>query len=421
MPWIQKNLTLVLGGLLGLVLLGGSGFFLYSQLRREAEANLSLEEMRNEWMRLNSLNPYPDDRNIQSIKEESERLAKIAAALRDQIRPVEVPPVHDTFSLRLLVEDTISELTREAELAGVALPDRYAFTFQRLREIGGQFDSNAIPRLAEQVSHVSKLFQVLFDAKVHALDTFRRSAVLKDEGGGSDYLSSKPATNRWVIRIPYDLSFRSHSAELARVIDGLASLDECVVIKTLNVEPTTFSSPASQNTYMPMPSRYMPSPAPGSAGGAPGGMDPALAARYGLVPGGRNEDSSGAGGMTPELRARYGLDRPGAGGGGLDPRYGLGNRYGGGANRYGGMGAPGAEARPLISTPAPNYQAAPAGQPVQRSPATMLNEQPIRVILQLDFVKPVPAGENQLPDDMGSAYPMDASSDGSTDGSDMAY
>src|SRR5690606_10598507 len=115
---------------------------LYSQLRREAEANLSLEEMRNEWMRLNSLNPYPDDRNIQSIKEESERLAKIAAALRDQIRPVEVPPVHDTFSLRLLVEDTISELTREAELAGVALPDRYAFTFQRLREIGGQFDSN---------------------------------------------------------------------------------------------------------------------------------------------------------------------------------------------------------------------------------------------------------------------------------------
>ncbi|MCC7374009.1 MAG: hypothetical protein IT581_05095 [Verrucomicrobiales bacterium] len=370
MPWIKKNLTLVLGGLVGLILLGGSAFFLFSEASREGGINAQLEEKRNEWTRLNNLNPFPDEKNIKATKEEAARVGTIAGSLRDNIKPVEVPQVTDTFSLRLLVETTISELTKEAEAAGVNLPDRYAFTFQRLRDIGGQFDSNGIPKLAEQVAQISTLSRVMFNAKIHSLDTIRRPPVLKDEGSGSDYLTKKAVTNEWVVRAPYDISFRCFSSELAGVIRGLAALEQCIVIKTINVETTTLpqgASPVQSTMIMPAPA----APADGMPPG-PGGMDAALRARYGLGGGGR----PGEGGGDAAMRARYGMG-PGGGGGGMDAamrsRYGLG----------GGPAVP----PPTLAQPMAPTGAAPA----PTGPSVVLDEKPLRVILQVDFVKPKPA------------------------------
>jgi hypothetical protein len=373
MPWIKKNLTLVLGGLVGLILLAGSAFFLFSEASREGGINSQLEEKRNEWTRLNNLNPFPDEKNIKATKDEAARVGTIAGLLRENIKPVEVPPVTDTFSLRLLVETTISELTKEAEAAGVNLPDRYAFTFQRLRDIGGQFDSNGIPKLAEQVAQISVLSRVMFNAKIHSLDTIRRPPVLKDEGSGSDYLTKKAVTNEWVVRAPYDLSIRCFSSELAAVIRGLAALDQCIAIKTLNVETTTLpqtSTPGQSTMIMPMPTPASPEGMPG-----PGGMDAALRARYGLGGGGRGEGGGGLGGDAA-MRSRYGLG-PGGGAGGMDA--GMRSRYGLGG---GAMVPP----QTVVQPTAPG-----AAAPAPTGPSVVLDEKPLRVILQVDFVKPKPA------------------------------
>lgn len=404
MPWIKKNLMLVLGGLVGLILLGGSGFFLFSEASREGGINAQLEEKRGEWERLNNLNPYPDEKNIKFVKEEAARVGKLASSLRDGIRPVEVAQVTDTFSLKLLIETTISNLRKEAEEAGVALPDRYAFTFQRLREMP-QFNSNGIPKLAEQVSEVATLCRVLFDAKVHSLDTLRRAPVLREEGGAPDYLTKRGATNQWVIRTPYDLSFKAFSSELAEVIRGFAALDSCISIKTINIEPTTLP-PSGGPTGVPIPV-----PAPGVLPGGmqgPGMMDPALRQRYGLGPGGRSEGGGGAGGMDPSLRARYGLG-PGGGDAAMRSRYGLGGR-------------PGADSAPPPSLMAPASPAVPTAPSASTGPSVVLDEKPLRVILQLDFVKPKPAtatatrrAPRPAPDADGSA---DASAEGApADGS----
>ncbi|MBX3748046.1 MAG: Amuc_1100 family pilus-like protein [Verrucomicrobiae bacterium] len=392
MPWIKKNLMLVLGGLVGLVLLGGSGFFLYSESSREADINAQLEEKQNEWGRLNNLNPFPEDRNIQLVREEAERMEQLALSLRSTLHPLPAPEVTDTFSLRLLIENTISELRGEAEAAGVELPDRYAFTFQRLRDHAGQFDSNAIPRIAQQVAHISTLCRVLFNAKVHALSTIRRSAVLREEGGTSDFLTKGPVTNNWVIRAPYDLSFRSFNSELAEVIRGLAALGPCIAIKTLNVEPTTIRPAGGMPMMVPpgmMP--VTPGMAPPQPGGGIGGMDPALAERYGL---GRGRGEGG--GMDASMRDRYGIGGGRGRGGGMDPsmrdRYGIGGGGGGAGGmdpalreRYGiGPGAPGAGMAPGM----PPMMAPPGGG---RGPGGAIEERPLLVILQLDFVTPRPA------------------------------
>jgi len=383
MPWIKKNLTLVLGGLVGLVLLGGSAFFLFTQSSHESTVNAALEEKRAEWNRLNGLNPYPDEKNIKAVKDEAARVDKLTVALRASIKPPVVQPVGDTFALKLLIETTISELKKEAEAAGVHLPDRYAFTFQKLREMP-QFESNGIPKLAEQVSQISALCRALFSAKIHSLDQLRRPAILKDEGGSSEYLTKKAITNNnLIVRAPYDVSFRCFSSELAGVVRALAAMDELVAIKTVNVEPTTLpqSGGAVQPTMM-MPQTSM--PMPGMPGGPGGGMDPALRARYGLGPGGpgsrSDAEGGGIGGMDAALRSRYGLGPGGSSGeAAMRQRYGIG---GGGL-----AGAPPPSLSTPMSTGMPTAPAAPAG------PSVILDEKPLRVILQLDFVKPKPEAD----------------------------
>ena len=378
MPWIKKNLTLVLGGLVGLVLLGGSAFFLFTQSSRESTVNAALEEKRTEWNRLNGLNPYPDEKNIKAVRDEASRVEKLTASLKQSIKPASVQPVTDTFSLKLLIETTISELKKEAEAAGVHLPDRYAFTFQKLREMP-QFDSNGIPKLAEQVAQISTLCRVLFDAKVHSLDQLRRPAILKDEGGSAEYLTKKAVTNKnLIVRAPYDVSFRAFSSELAGVLKGFAALEEVIAIKTVNIEPTTLPQSAGPAPTMIMPTQTSPMPMPGGPGG---GMDAAMRARYGLGPStGRAEGEGGGGGigMDPALRSRYGLG-PGGGSGeaAMRSRYGLG----GGA----AMAPP-----PSLSSPVNPGAAAPAAP---AGPSVVLDEKPLRVILQLDFVKPKPEPE----------------------------
>lgn len=386
MAWIKKNLGLVLGGLIGLILLGGSGFFLYSQYGREAAVNTALEEKRGEWNRLIGLNPFPDEKNIKAVKDDTAAVDKLVGDLRARISAINTPPVHDTLSLKLLIETTISDLKKEAEASGVHLPQNYAFTFQRLREMP-QFDSNAIPRIAEQVAEVSILCRVLFEAKVHTIDFLKRVPILKDEGSGNDYLTKKSVTNNWVVRSPYDFSFRAFSSELAEVLKGFAALNHCIVIKTINVEPTSLPQEPGPTPGL-MPTSITPAGMPGGMPGrGPGGMDPALAARYGLGAGGRPGEGGGssAGGMSEAMRNRYGLGPGGgAGGGGEAMRA-----------RYGGMGGGGGNLPPAqaLSAGQPGVAVTPGASQPPSAPSVVLEEKPLRVILQVDFVKPKPVAE----------------------------
>lgn len=370
MPWIQKNLMLVLGGVVGLALLAAAGWFWFSQAQREQEIGAQLEAKSAEWTDLVSRKPYPSDENIRAVREEEKRLEKLREVLKQNFPAVAATPVSDALELKVLVETAVAELRAEAEAAGVMLPDRdYAFTFQRLRPMApSQFDSNSIPTLAEQVAQVSALARVLFHARVHSLEAIRRPAILKDEGGTADYLTQKPVSDDLVTRMPLEVTFRTFSGELASVVAGLAALPNTVVIKKMSVEPTTLAAP-SPGPQPTMPFRPMPPP---QAEAAPPAGD-----RYGGVrPGGRY--GGGPGGMSPDLASRYGLGpgagRPGptlGGPGGMDPAL---------AQRYGLTPSPGA--------PPPMAPAAPTSP---GSPSVVVDERPLRVTFHLEYVKLKPA------------------------------
>ncbi|HMO66712.1 MAG TPA: Amuc_1100 family pilus-like protein [Verrucomicrobiota bacterium] len=361
MPWIQKNLILVLGGVVGLALLAAAGWFWFNQAQREQEIGAQLEAKNAEWTDLVGRKPYPSDDNIRAVRDEEKRLEKLREVLKQNFPAVAAAPVSDALELKVLIETAIAELRAEAEAAGVTLPDRdYSFTFQRLRPMApSQFDSNSIPTLAEQVAQVGALARVLFDARVHSLEAIRRPAILKEEGGASDYLTLKPVSDDLVTRMPMEVTFRSFSGELAGVVAGLAALPNTVVIKKISVEPTTLSGPASgpqpMMPFRPPPPQAEAAPPQGDRygglrRGGPGGMSPDLASRYGLGPGG-GRPTPGPGGMDPALAQRYGLTPP-------------------------------AGAAPPMAPAAPSSPG---------SPAAVVDERPLRVTFHLEFVKLKPA------------------------------
>lgn len=362
MPWIKKNLTLVVGGVVGLLLLGAAGWFWYTQRQREQEIGAQLEAKNAEWNELVARKPYPSDTNIEAVRAEEKQLEKLRETLKGSFQPVAGARVTDALELKVLIETAIASLQDEAESAGVSLPDRqYAFTFRHLRPMApSQYDSNSIPTLAGQVAQVSTLARILFGARIHSLEAIRRPPILKDEGGAADYLALKPTSDDLVTRMPMEVTFRSFSGELAGVISGLAGLSNTVVIKKINVEPTTLAAgPAGPPPMMrpyPMPTAEAPAMPEGRSdpyarlrgGGRGGGMSPDLASRYGVAPGGR----PGPGGMDPSLAARYGL-APGPG--------------------------------------APPPAAAPAAPGAPATPTVVVDEKPLRTTLQLDFIKLKPA------------------------------
>ncbi|MFN0069617.1 MAG: hypothetical protein ACKVYV_18525 [Limisphaerales bacterium] len=359
MPWIQKNLALVLGGLVGLLLLGAGGWFWFTQSQRDQEIGAQLEAKTAEWNLLVARKPYPSDANIEAVRAEEKRLEQLREVLRAGFEPVAAATVTDPLELKVLIETAIASMQDEAEAAGVMLPSRqYAFTFQSLRPMApSQFTSNAIPTLAEQVAQVGSVARVLFASRIHSLEAIRRPPVLKEEGGSGDYLALKPVAGDLVTRMPMEVTFRSFAGELAGVITGLAGLSNTVVIKRINVEPTTISAAAPDQPLMRMAPLAPPTaegPGPESRGDPyarlrGGGRDGGLASRYGVGPGGRPP----GGGMSPELASRYGLG-PAA-------------------------GVPPAGAGPVAASPAPG------------APAVVVDEKPLRATLQFDFIKRKPA------------------------------
>lgn len=362
MPWIKKNLTLVAGAVVSLLLLGAAAWFWHTQGQRVQEVGAQLEAKNAEWNDLVGRKPYPSDPNIEAVRAEEKELQKLREVLKVNFQPISGAPVNDALELKVLIETAIANLQDEAGSAGVALPDpEYAFTFKNLRPMApSQYDSNSIPTLAEQVAQVSTLARALYTARIHSLEAIRRPAILKNEGGTADHLAVKPSSDDLVTRMPMEVTFRSFSGELAGVIAGLAGLSNTVVIKKISIEPTTIaavpSSPPPVMMPYPRPTAEAPTLPEGRTdpyarlrgAGRPGGMDPGMASRYGLGPAAR----TGPGGMDPALAARYGLiPQPGA--------------------------------------PAP--AATPVGPGVPATPAVVVDEKPLRTTLQLDFIKLKPA------------------------------
>jgi hypothetical protein len=349
MPWIKRNLYWVVGGVVALGLLGGAFYYLYSSLQAEKQIDEQLNAKQALKDQLQNANPHPgtgEVDNVAEAKKDEARVKEFLTQMKHSFVPISAPAVSDTYEFKLLLDSTQAELERKAERSGVVLPPRpYSFTFDAPKK-SATLDPGALQPLAQQLAEVKTVCEILFDAKVHSLESVRRVAVSRVDIG-ADYLPKKAATNSLAILAPYEVIFKGFSSELAAVLNGLAQSPHCFIVRTLNTEvttPTVISSDAGQGG--PIYHQPMPGQPPGA------GHDP-FRSRYGVT---RSQvGSGGESGSQEQISAM------------------MRRRY---ANPYGGGAAP--EAAPTATF----VPAAP-----KAGPTNVIVGKPLRVSLLLDAVR----------------------------------
>lgn len=239
MPWIKRNLFFVAGGLVALVLMGFAGFFFFSNWKKDKAISDELNQQISELNRLYNADPYPDTNNISAAKQDERRVREFSKNAHKLFVPIPPYQKTDDRGFNNLLLNTIYELQTGASNAGVELPPNYAFTFTAQ---SGKltFTPGSIEPWTAQLSEIKTICNILFDAKINALEGMRRVPVSVDDqtAGGMDYLTATIVTNDISIVTPYEVSFRSFSAEIGAVMDGILRATNCLVVKSLNVEPS---------------------------------------------------------------------------------------------------------------------------------------------------------------------------------------
>lgn len=357
MSWLKRNLFFVIGSLVALILMGLAGWFLYSKYNLNNEVLANLNSDYEKLKTLNSAKPHPGSGSVNNIKlaqEQREQLREFLKKTQVFFQPVaripDLPKITDRdFSAAL--SQTIEQLRNEATNSSVALPENYNFSFTSQKS-KITFAPGSLNRLSIQLGEIRTIAEILFQAKINALDNIRRERVSQDDSFGlqTDYLTEKTETNALAVLTPYDVTFRSFSTELAAVLSGLAASPHALLVKTINIEP----APA---VAAPEPTMPLVSSAPIMIQPQPNLMAEEMSRQQ------READSQAA------FAARYGL-------------------------RGGNLG-PGIAYRGLNSgVQQQTYIAPQPGQPGATTPKgglpTVLDEKLLKITLNLYIIKPLP-------------------------------
>lgn len=350
MDWLKRNLTWVVAGVVALVLLAGSGFYLYSRLQAQGDVSAKLTAQLEECKKLQNAKPYPNETNIEAAKKDLQRVESLKTDYEKFFTPFDYPEVTSGLEFKRVLDNTLDQLYRQAKDANVKVQTNYAFSFEGQR-YATQFQADSQKLLVQRLTEVQALCRVLFDAKVLSLERIQRVSVGKDDTVAQDLIRVKEQTNSLAVVTPYQVIFTAYTPQLADVINGLAQSPHCFLITAMNI---TTNLSLEQSEFVPGQPGYG---YPGAGDSSTAARDTAMALRYGL-------------------QSRYG---PEGGGGGAAARYAM--RYGMNPNaaaRYGTPMTPGLPIRP-------------------KGPEVIASEVPLKVTLQVDLLKLKPADEGQQP------------------------
>lgn len=297
MDWIKRNLVFVIGAVVALVLMGLAGWYSFSGWQHRSEETDKVNEGYTELKRLKELNPSPGEEgegkvnNIKLAKEQQKEAQTFLNKLGARLQPIPALPEGTNIAskdYKAVLQDTISDLQRDATNNSVILPSRYNFSFEKQAGLV-KFAEGTLQPLAIQLGEVKAICSVLNEAKVNSLEGIRRERVpgSPDDLAGTptDYLDQASTTNELAIVTPYEVTFRCFTPELANVLAGFAKSPHGLIVKAINTEVPLGSliadSAAAAPIYYAPPPVAPPAFRPGGGedgGGRPGG---AFASRYG--------------------------------------------------------------------------------------------------------------------------------------------
>ncbi|MEI9864644.1 MAG: hypothetical protein WDN00_08840 [Limisphaerales bacterium] len=269
MGWIKRNLFFAIGGLVALLLLGGAAYYDWQSWNHNSTAFGRLNEIYGKLKELGDRKPNWGSSkldNIKTAKEQEQEVRTWIEGTGSTFKPITPIPNMPEVTSEAFAADlrrTIDLLQHEAESSSVQLPPRYGFSFEAQRQIV-KFAGSLNP-LAVQLGEVKTIAEILFAARVNALDSIQRNRASDDDATGpqNDYLGEASVTNSLAVLTPYVVTFRCFSPELAGVMTGFSMSTNGLIVKAINIAPAA----AAQTAGSPMGGGY-----PGGYPGGPPGM-----------------------------------------------------------------------------------------------------------------------------------------------------
>ena len=279
MKWFQQNRAL--GTLLvvsGICILVG-GALLYWRWSVWSGVKQTFDQATAERNRLQRLDPFPNNANYRKLKgyveAYSAALDKFKQELKGEVAP-ELPLAPNEFQSRLR-QATLAAQER-ARTNNVKLPGNFQLGFDEFAKT--MPDTAVAPLLGQELSQVQMLINILVDAKVDSITSFRRRPLPEERGasptptppsGQRVTTTAKPGATpatTLIKRNVVDVAFKSTPGAAQKVINEIASsTGQFFIIRTLYVHNEKDKGPPRERTAAPTPP---PSPQP-SPGQSPAG------------------------------------------------------------------------------------------------------------------------------------------------------
>jgi hypothetical protein len=265
MKWFQQNRAfgtlLIVFGICALLAVA----LLYWRWSAWNDARQGFTEMVAERYRLGSLDPFPNDANYRKLQGYLERysaaLDKFKGQLKSEVAPA--PSLAPNEFQSRLRQATIATLDR-ARVNNVKLPDKFQLGFDEFATI--MPNTAVTPLLGQELSQIQMLINILLDAKVDSVTSFRRAPLTEERGAsptptppsaGRRVATTKPGSTpvpTLIERNVVDVTFKAPPSAARKVVNEIAaSTGQFFIIRTLYVHNEKDKGPPHEKTASPTP------------------------------------------------------------------------------------------------------------------------------------------------------------------------
>lgn len=257
-------------------------WFLFSAKGAWDDAAIDFNQTAAELDRLERLAPYPSGENLRKMRAQADDYAAVLAKLKEELRSRTLPlapmaPNEFQSHLRLAMAAT----AEKARMNKVRLPDKFYLGFDEFAS--ALPNEGAAPLLGQELAQIEWLLDTLFEARVDALTSFRRTPLPEEHRTATPAVTPanrKPgaadlAGPKSLERNVLEATFVSTPAVARKVLNQIAGANQhFLIVRLLHVRNENDKGPpreVSSDTAGVMTA--VPSPAPaGSPGAQPSPM-----------------------------------------------------------------------------------------------------------------------------------------------------
>jgi hypothetical protein len=258
MKWFQQNRALgtflVVSGIC--ILLGAA--LLYWRWSVWSEAKQTFDQATGERNRLQALNPFPNDANYRKLQGYLERYNAALDKFKDELKAevASAPPLAPNEFQSRLRQATLAAEER-ARKNNVKLPEKFQLGFD---EFGRIMPSTAVAALlGQELSQVQMFINILLDAKVDSITSFRRRPLPEERGASptpTPFPGQRIATTaaKLIERNVVEVTFKAAPGAARKVMNEItSSTGQFFIIRTLYVHNEQDKGPPRERTGAPTP------------------------------------------------------------------------------------------------------------------------------------------------------------------------